>query len=1047
MYTHQHAAPDRAMNGRRRLIWQVFQLRPLALVAAMGLVVWAIEVASPKGQPDAEMLALTPAVNKASDNEAISFNRDIRPILSEKCFACHGPDAAVAEDAGGFRLDIRAGAIVPAEASGKIPIIPGDADNSEVIRRIKSTKPNLVMPPPSIHMTVTKDEVELLTRWINEGAEYEGHWAYQSPSKPAIPKLSAASERWAKNNIDRFVAYRLESKGLVPSKEADKPTLIRRLSLDLTGLPPTPEQIDAFMADKSPDAYEQLVDRLLTSDHFGERLALTWLDAARYGDTNGFHHDNIRTAWPWREWVINAFNANMPYDQFVTEQLAGDLLPNATSDQILASGFCRMHNINDEGGAINEEYLVEAIADRIETIGTVMMAQTYTCARCHDHKYDPISQEDYFATWAYFNSIEGEKGVYRNNFTAARAYPPFMLWQTEGDKQKQAELEAMLKQLQPEGVKRDQIFKSLEKSLTQNNAITLAGAKTTKAKATRAKLNIQEDGSVLASGRNPNQEAFTLTLITDQQNLQVIQLEALRDVSMNEGGLGRAKNGNAVLTHVQAKVVSTTNPNQSRELVLAYAHADYAQNLDQFGVHNVLRPDSRGWAVGSHMKEGDRRALLLAAKPFGYEGGTEVIVTLHFKSKHEKHTFGRVRLDVGQLSPDAISASAHAFLGKAEKIGDLESQLIKINDRAVPVLIMKEAAAPRPSYILERGSYDKPITDRVIERKPPSMVDLPMPEGAPNNRLGFAQWLVQPDHPLTARVHVNRLWTMLFGTGIVKTVEDFGSQADWPSHPGLLDYLAVEFVESGWDQKALIKQIVTSSTYRQQATRVEVSKELDADNRLLSYFPRKRLKAEFIRDQALFVSGLLNDQIGGPSVKPYQPGNLWNEVAIGSSNTMNFKRDTGDSLYRRSMYTFWKKTSPPAQMQIFNAPTREFCTVGRDTTNTPLQVLTLWNDEQFLEASRVLAQRTLAESQVDSKRLELIYRRCTGDVPNADELAVLQDVFAYYRERYKRSAKDANALLTQGDYPLPEKYDASELASWMMVASTALSLDQTIVRD
>ncbi|MFK7789553.1 MAG: DUF1553 domain-containing protein, partial [Phycisphaeraceae bacterium] len=482
-------------------------------------------------------------------------------------------------------------------------------------------------------------------------------------------------------------------------------------------------------------------------------------------------------------------------------------------------------------------------------------------------------------------------------------------------------------------------------------------------------------------------------------------------------------------------------------LAFVYAHADYEQPNGDYDIHNALSPDMLGWAVGSHLQGGDRQVLLLTGRPFGYEGGTELVVTLHFNSEYIEHTLGRVRIDAGVIAEGTLPDDAADYFVRANEIKAIANQIQSLKNDAVPVLIMKESAEPKPSYILERGAYDKPIKDNPIARKTPSIVDLPMPEGAPNNRLGFAQWLTQDEHPLTSRVHVNRLWQMLFGTGLVKTVEDFGNQADWPSHPYLLDYLAVDFVQSGWDQKALIKQIVLSATYRQQATRNATADEIDADNRKLSYFPRQRLKAEFIRDQALFVAGLINDEIGGPSVKPYQPGDLWNEVAIGGTNTGRFKRDTGDKLYRRSMYSFWKKTSPPAQMQIFNAPTREFCTVSRDTTNTPLQVLTLWNDEQFLEAARVLAQRTLAESDDDAERLTLIYRRCTGSVPNTDELDVLQEVLAYYRERYSDAADDAKALLSQGDYPLPETHDPAELASWMMVASTALSLDETIVRD
>lgn len=1064
-------------------------LKPLAwLVAAscLGLTVTLSVLISQDS--DRLDLDVTPAANQADADHSISFNRDIRPILSDKCFACHGPDAAVADDAGGFRLDIREGAVAPAAASGKVPIVPGDADASEVIKRVLSTKPNLVMPPPKTHTSVTGEEVALLKRWINEGAKYEGHWAYETPIKPVVPEISGANEQWAKNNIDRFIAARLEKAGLTPSQEADRSTLIRRVSLDLTGLPPTPQEIDAFIADKSPDAYEKLVDRLLASPHFGERMALLWLDAARYGDTNGFHHDNIRTAWPWRQWVIEAFNANMTYDRFIIEQLAGDLLANATQQQILASGFCRMHNINDEGGAINEEYLVEAVADRIETIATVMMAQTYTCARCHDHKYDPIPQEDYFSTWAYFNSVEGERGVYRNNLKAARAYPPLMMWKSSELEQQLADLKPKLEAARTE---RDKNKPALDKKLAnwQNEQRAQAGIQWADSKLTAAtssykdtKVQIKPERYALLSGKAPDKEDITLTLTTEATGLRVLKLDAEPTKIGRKTVLGRSTNGNVVMTYLKVTAVSKKDPTQSQDINLVHAWANIAQTDGDYDVLNALKDDKLGWAVGAHQDGGARTALFVADKPFGFEGGTELRITLKHQSIHKQHTFANVRIDVAsandkiqsvlentkefpqqpialvdqELLPKSVyqkysenwrETKAPALDQATKRFAELEAKNKKLEEQAVPVLIMKEAAKPVPAYILERGAYDKAIKDNPIARKPPSMVNLPMPEGAPNNRLGFAQWLVQDKHPLTSRVHVNRLWQMLFGTGIVKSVEDFGSQAEWPSHPQLLDYLAVRFIESGWDQKALIKYIVTSSAYRQRATRQADADEVDADNRLLSYFPRQRLKAEFIRDQALFAAGLLKDDIGGPSVKPYQPGDLWNEVAIGGTNTGRFKRDSGEALYRRSMYTFWKKTSPPAQMQIFNAPTREFCIVGRDTTNTPLQVLTLWNDEQFLEASRVLAQRTLAESEDDKQRLELIYRRCTGEVPNSDELTVLQDVLTYYRQRYTASAEDAKALLTQGDYPLPEKHNPAELASWMMVASTALSLDETIVRD
>ncbi|MEM9019397.1 MAG: DUF1549 and DUF1553 domain-containing protein, partial [Planctomycetota bacterium] len=847
--------------------------------------------------------------------------------------------------------------------------------------------------------------------------------------------------------------------------------LIRRVSLDLTGLPPTPREIDAFVSDDSADAYEKVVDRLLASPHFGERLAVVWMDASRYADTNGFHHDNIRTAWPWRQWVIESFNQNLPYDEFVVQQIAGDMLPNATDKNRLASGFCRMHNINDEGGAIDQEYRVEAVADRIETIGTVFMAQTFNCARCHDHKYDPISQEDYYALYAYFNSVE-EKGVYRNNFEQARAYPARMMYMPE---ETRGQYEALKSQRDPLALRRDEASPTAEawrQAVIDDASVRWVSPRVTEAKAARngATLTVQEDGSVLASGKNPNQDTFTIKLRTDATDLRVIRLEALRDPSMFEGRLGRAPNGNAVLSHLEVRAVSVADPKQTRSLFFAYAHADHAQQNGDYDIENILRPDNLGWAVEGHGKDGDRRVVLVADESFGFEGGTDLVVTLHFRSEYAKHTLGRVRIDTGTPIAEKLPAFPAAFFELERQVNRLDAEMADIDaNGSVPVLIMRELDQPVPMYILNRGAYDGAIKTRpyrlmnldlklpvapVTRRPPVSIGGGPLPEGEPNNRLGFARWLTQPDHPLTARVHVNRIWQMIFGTGIVKTAEDFGSQADWPSHPGLLDYLAVDFAENGWDQKHLIKRIVMSATYRQAANRNSASEDVDPDNRLLSYFPRRRLTGEFVRDQALFVSGLMVDRVGGPSVRPYQPGDLWNEVAIGGTNTGRFRRESGEALYRRSLYTFWKKTSPPPQMQLMGAPTREFCIVSRAVTNTPLQALMLWNDEQFLEAARVLAQRTLAERTggegADDAGLTQIFRRCTGRTPDERALVILRDTLAHYRERYGKTETgpaDAANLLKQGQAPLPETYDPSELAAWMMVASMVLSLDETLVRD
>jgi hypothetical protein len=1033
----------------------------------------------------------------ARDDEPIGFNRDIRPILSDKCFACHGPDAAVAKNAGGFRLDRFDTATAPA-SSGKRPIVPGDAGASELIRRVTADKPNRVMPPPASHLSLTDDEVALLRRWIDRGAKYEGHWAYQTPTRPAPPTV--VNEVWVRNDIDRFVADRLEAAGLTPSPEADRATLIRRLSLDLTGLPPTPEQIDAFVNDPAPDAYEQLVDRLLASPHFGERMALVWLDAARYADTIGYQLDHYRNAWPYRDWVIDAFNTNKPYDEFLIEQLAGDLLPNATDEQKLATAFCRMHMMNHEGGSIDEEFRVTAVADRIETITTVFMAQTYNCAMCHDHKYDPTTQQDYYNLFKYFHSID-ERGVHSNKTERAIAYAPRMDWmsrdaknQLADAKAKLAEAERARKEAAP-GVAKAQ--DTWEAALRQQHAVRWADTELTDAKTTHKSgtFDHKHDGSVLLSSRDsPAAEDLTLVYKTDATGLRLIKLDALTD-PWNGDRVGRANNGDAQPTHIRITATSLKDRSKQQQVELVWAWATRSeqgkvkgkeQDLDP---RNLLKPGRPGWGTGASQDKDPRTLLLVAKEPFGFEGGTDIEVFIEHRSGRSRHTLGRVRLgfasadaSVIQAFPDhaeaddnnAVALQPLALVAPADRTGhgrktlaeqwrtnhspryaqlsaavaQAERAVKQIEAKAVPVSIMRELDAPKPMFVLERGQYDKRIEDRPARLELPSFIDLPLPEGAPNNRLGFARWLTRPDHPLTARVHVNRVWQTLLGTGIVETAEDFGSQAAWPSHPDLLDHLAVGFVESGWDQKALIKQIVTSATYRQRAARQPRALEIDPDNRLLSSFPRRRLPGELVRDQALSVSGLLVETIGGPSVKPYQPPGLWREVSMSPrSNTHVFKRDDGAALYRRSLYTFIKRKSPPPQLATFGAPNRESCVVRRDTTNTPMQALVLWNDEQFLEAARVLAQRTLAEAAGDDARLSLLLRRCTGQVAGERELGVLRDALAHFQKRYAESPDDAAAILKQGEHPLPEAYDPAELASWMMLASTALSLDETIVRD
>ncbi|MBK8980232.1 MAG: PSD1 domain-containing protein [Planctomycetes bacterium] len=1182
-------------------------------------------------------LLMTVQPSSAQDATAIRFNRDVRPILSSRCFPCHGSDARARK--AGLRLDTLAGQ--RGAIDGRRTVVPGDADASELIRRVTATDPKLAMPPPDSKLELTAAQLATLRAWIDQGADFEDHWAFLPPARPPVPAADPA-DSWSRTPIDRFVRRRLDAAGLEPQPEADRTSLIRRLSLDLTGLPPTPERVDAFVADARPDAYERLVDELLASPHYGERMAQLWLDIARYADTNGFHHDNIRTAWPYRDWVIRAFDADLPYDEFTVEQLAGDMLPDPddptlTEQRQIASGFCRMHNINDEGGAIDEEYRVEAVSDRIETIATAFMGLTFTCARCHDHKYDPFTQDDYYSLAAYFDSVE-ERGVYSNAFEPARAYPPRILYEPPALQAELATARASLAGIESEidavrptvDLEREQFEVGLRTRLGLEWVDSALDAVTT---ASDAPVEHLEDGSVRLGSRPPR-DAITFRLrVPPATDLRVLRLDALTDEAFPDRRVGLAANGNAVVSAVDVTAVAADDPSRRRTVRWAWAWADHEQANGDHDVLNLVHAGTQGegWALDGHGRPGPRTALLIAAEPFGFEAGTELSVTIRCESRYDGHVVGRPRVAVARVAavtgdalleevplaigdwwmsgphrggdfddlwdrrfgpedapaidrgasfdgvgwkhrpdvadgtvvalrgersvwywarelrtptprrvtvrlgsddavrafldgrevlanrvmrgaapdqerveltvpagehvlvvkvvnnggpggfagrvdlgdddperlspaawiprtvrtPDLSAAFADAFGRRSPTFRALDDRrsaataaLAALQEQAVPVLVMKELPEPRPTYVLARGRYDMADESRPVSRRPPLALGGELPPGAPNDRLGFARWLTRPDHPLFARVHVNRLWEMLFGTGLVATSENFGQQADWPSHPELLDWLATTFAERGFSQKDLLRTIVTSAVYRQRAVTTPEARRADPGNRLLSHFPRRRLPAEFVRDVALAASGLLVDTIGGPSVRPYQPDGLWREVSIGgSSNTQVFRRDDGEALHRRSIYTFWKRTSPSPQMLAFDAPTREFCVVRRATTNTPLQALTLWNDEQFVEAARALASRALREQTGDELRLERLFRLCTARAPEPGERDVLAATLAGFRERYAAAPDDARALLGVGTVPAPDDTDPAELASWTLVASAVLSLDETIVRD
>lgn len=1011
----------------------------------------------------------------------IDYNRQIRPILSDKCFRCHGPDAG--ERASNLRLDIRDEALKPAE-SGRRAIVPGKPETSRLLDRIDSADPGEVMPPPETNKKLTDAERALLRRWIAEGAPYQQHWAFVTPRRPALPTVK--NRAWARNPIDLFIAARLDPEGLAPSPEADRTTLIRRVTLDLTGLPPTLAEIDAFLADKRPDAYEHLVDRLLKSPNYGERMAVDWLDASRFADTHGFHIDSGRDMTLWREWVINSFNQNLPFDQFTVEQLAGDLLPGATRDQLVASGFNRNHMINFEGGAIPEEYHTAYIIDRVNTTATVWLGLTVGCAQCHDHKYDPITQKDFYGLFAFFHNVP-ENGLDGREGNAQ----PLIKVPSNDQQQKLESLAATISDLEQKlagpDSELDAAQSEWEKSASERQLTwTVLTPSETRSRG-GATLKRLEDGSILASGENPSSEVYEVSAKVGVARLTAIRAEFLPDDSLPAKGPGRSDNGNVVLTNVRVSLGGEPDSErESRPLKLWAASADFSQTGQ--AVAQAIDADSHtGWAIYPETGKPHTAAFEFEEPQNGVAERT-LTISLEFQSAYARHQAGRFRLLVTggrdplsqQGPPEAILAALSVpaaerntrqrddlrnyFRSQVSPDGKkLNSQLAEARkertalDKAIPTaMVMREMESPRDTFLLVRGQYDKK-GDKVPAAVPGFLPGLP--DGAASNRLGLAQWLVSAEHPLMSRVTVNRYWQMFFGTGLVKTSEDFGSQGELPSHPDLLDWLSTELMDSTttndeqrrWNLKALVRLIVTSATYRQSSVVGRDAFARDPENRLLARGPRFRLQAEFIRDQALALSGLLNRRIGGPSVSPYQPAGLWEELmsrADGKNWTaQTYEQSHGDDLYRRTMYTFWKRTCPPPTLATFDAPDRETCTIRRARTNTPLQALVLLNDPTYVEASRKLAERILTEGgKTTEDRIRFAFRTITARAPTAREIAVVKRMYDIQFAKYQGDDAASERLLKVGEAPHNTKLSAAELAAWTMVSSALLNLDEAVTR-
>jgi hypothetical protein len=1028
------------------------------------------------------LAALACLLYAADAGKPVDFTRDIRPILSDHCFACHGPDEAKRK--AGVRLDTKEGAI------GKV-IVPGDSSKSRAFLRMSHEKKALRMPPANFGSQPSEHEIALVKKWIDQGAEWKLHWAYEPPVKAEFPKVTLKS--WPKNAVDQFVLARLEKEGLKPSPEAPKTTLLRRLSLDLTGLPPTPAEMDAFLADKSPNAYEKQVDRLLASPHYGERMAMQWLDLARYADTHGYHIDSHRDMWPWRDWVIRAYNNNMPYDRFTIEQLAGDLLPNPTKDQLIATGFNRNHMINYEGGAIPEEYLVEYVADRVETTSNVWLSMTMGCARCHDHKYDPIKQADFYKFFAFFNTVN-EKGL---DGMAGNADPVLPLPDdaqkirfdriTAAIKKREAELpEKQLEELQaaweasqmdrldlagPESLRKDLQFhydfegNVFDASGHYRHARMMAGEANFSNSGVGRGLDFNGENNLLRIGSAELSSPFTLAFwfrFNQAKEETILRKEGALEI-WTEAAVAIPRLRRAARLHVELGAMHVRTKEQLifgelRHFALTLdgatlkLYADgkpLATEIVTAGPISQLQssaPLEFGVKTRRERFKGQIDDLRLYSRVIAPEDLTQLAVHQPApailavpKDKRTKQQKDALRdYFLSQQAPDAIR---EAYLD----LKQLKAAKVEIDYEIPSTMVMGEAEKPRDTFILARGDY-RNARDKVGPAVPSVLPQLPA--GTKADRLSLAKWLVDPSNPLTSRVAVNRFWQMYFGLGIVKTSEDFGSQGEPPSHPELLDWLATEFAGSKWDVKAMQRLIVTSATYRQSSKVTPALEERDPQNRLLARMTRFRLPAETVRDNALGIAGLLNPEIGGRSVYPYQPPGIWEELAYGDRfSAQTYTPSHGKDLYRRSMYWFWKRTVPPATLSTFDAPDREKCTSRRAVTNTPLQALILLNDPTYIEAARTLASRALESSPNAAKRLSTAFRAATGRVPTATEAKVLRDLVAKQLDVYAKDPKSAEDLLKIGESPWDKRFKPVELAAWTTVASAILNMDEVVTKE
>ena len=1093
----------RSTDTLRRVGWRG------ALAAALACSTWSVLAQNP-----------APAAESGPLPETVGFNRDIRPILSDRCYTCHGPDSGTRR--AGLRLDdpdsVRQAATRTTPAQGPLAVIaPGDPDRSALLHRVTATDPARRMP--FREEPLEPREVALISRWIEQGARYEPHWSFIPPVRPDLPLVRDAD--WPRNPIDAFVLDRLEQDGLRPSPEADRATLLRRVTLDLTGLPPTPGEVAAFLGDDSPDAYEKAVDRLLASPRYGERMAATWLAAARFADSSGFFADQRRDMSRWRDWVIDAFNRNLPFDRFTIEQLAGDLLPDATLEQRIATGFNRNHRMNSEMGIIPQEFFVESVVDRVSTTGTVWLGLTVGCARCHDHKFDPIKQKEFYQLFAYFNSI-AESGIgQKTGNTPPLVYAPTPEQQGElgAIEARIAAAEAQLAALRPEI---EEAQRAWERSLGDADPIVgmaedgltahfpLAAAKERRFDGRRyvdggsagrrgpktldAYLQDPDDNafdSVYGGGRAMTLAAWiepaaatgpviTRTLLDTPrgQGFSLLLVDGKLQLNLVGGNTGLWMDNDSGHVETTAPValdrplhVAATYDG-SRQIEGVSLYVDGApQRVEvlfnglgpQDPTEHPLRIGAGGgperfrgaiWDVRVYdralapdqvaaLAEPASLAEIAAMPPAERTPRQARRIDSYFLTHQANDRLDAARIEKRRRERPGVTPPRYPKpdVTVGTLLDDLRTarrERAELRNTFPTVMVMQELPEPRDAHLLVRGNYDRP--GEKVERGTPAWLP-PLPDGAPDNRLGLALWLVDPGHPLTARVAVNRHWEMLLGTGLVKSADNFGSQGDLPSHPELLDWLATEFVASGWDVKALQKLIVTSATYRQASAVTPELVAKDPDNRLLARGPRYRLPAEMLRDQLLAVSGLLAERIGGPSVKPYQPEGLW------ASQFGTYELAEGDDLYRRSLYTYVRRSVLPPSMSLFDVVDRDNPHVATDPSNTPLQALSLMNDVTALEAARMLAERMLTEGgPTATDRLDFAFRLATARRPAEAELDVLRNSLEAYRDRYRSDREAAARLLSHGEHPRDESLDVADLAAHAAVASLILNLDEVITQ-